>query len=74
VTRSRVRRITVRLARHTCGTLLAYLKVHPKVAQAILRHSQISMTLDIYTHVVDEDQRAAAARLADLLNGLGPGR
>ncbi|MBY8879101.1 tyrosine-type recombinase/integrase [Actinacidiphila acidipaludis] len=74
VTRSKVRRITVRLARHTCGTLLAYLKVHPKVAQAILRHSQISMTLDIYTHVVDEDQRAAAARLADLLNGLGPGR
>ncbi|WP_327316372.1 hypothetical protein [Streptomyces sp. NBC_01235] len=41
VKRARVRRITVRLARHTCGTLLAFLKVHPKVAQAILRHSQI---------------------------------
>lgn len=64
-----VRRVTVRLARHTCGTLLAFLKVHPKVAQAILRHSQISMTLDIYTHVVDEDQRAAAKLLADLLSG-----
>ncbi|WP_328466639.1 tyrosine-type recombinase/integrase [Streptomyces sp. NBC_00448] len=69
VKRSGVRRITVRLARHTCGTLLAFLKVHPKVAQAILRHSQISMTMDIYTHVVDEDQRAAAALLADLLKG-----
>lgn len=67
VTRAGVRRITVRLARHTCGTLLAFLKVHPKVAQAILRHSQISMTLDIYTHVVGEDQREAAAMLADLL-------
>ncbi|MDT0445971.1 tyrosine-type recombinase/integrase [Streptomyces johnsoniae] len=64
-----VRRITVRLARHTCGTLLAFLKVHPKSAQAILRHSQISMTMDIYTHVVDDDQRAAAALLADLLKG-----
>ncbi|WP_329134171.1 tyrosine-type recombinase/integrase [Streptomyces sp. NBC_01476] len=72
VARSGVRRITVRLARHTCGTLLAFLKVHPKVAQAILRHSQISMTMDIYTHVVDEDQRAAAARLADLLTGQIP--
>ncbi|HCA88563.1 MAG TPA: site-specific integrase [Streptomyces sp.] len=67
--RARIRRITVRLARHTCGTLLAFLKVHPKVAQAILRHSQISMTMDIYTHVVDEDQRAAAAQLATLLEG-----
>jgi integrase len=65
-----VRRITVRLARHTCGTLLAFLKVHPKSAQAILRHSQISMTMDIYTHVVDDDQRAAVALLADLLNGV----
>jgi integrase len=68
-----VRRIPVRLARHTCGTLLAFLKVHPKVAQAILRHSQISMTMDIYTHVVDEDQRAAAAQLAALLKGETPG-
>lgn len=64
-----VRRITVRLARHTCGTLLAFLKVHPKAAQAILRHSQISMTMDIYTHVVDDDQRAAAGLLAELLEG-----
>ncbi|WP_255308092.1 tyrosine-type recombinase/integrase [Streptomyces marincola] len=64
-----VRRITVRLARHTCGTLLAFLKVHPKAAQAILRHSQIRMTLDIYTHVVDDDQRAAVALLANLLKG-----
>jgi integrase len=73
VARSKVRRITVRLARHTCGTLLAFLKVHPKVAQAILRHSQISMTMDIYTHVVAEDQRAAAGQLAALLKGENPG-
>lgn len=69
VTRAKVRRVTPRLARHTCGTLLAFLKVHPKVAQTILRHSQISMTMDIYTHVVDEDQRTAATRLAVLLEG-----
>ncbi|MGW5103963.1 tyrosine-type recombinase/integrase [Streptomyces sp. NPDC004100] len=67
VKRAGVRRITVRLARHTCGTLLAFLKVHPKVAQAILRHSQISMTMDVYTHVVGEDEREAVALLAELL-------
>ncbi|MFF8916886.1 tyrosine-type recombinase/integrase [Streptomyces sp. NPDC015032] len=67
VKRSGVRRITVRLARHTCGTLLAFLKVHPKVAQAILRHSQISMTMDVYTHVVGDGEREAVAMLAELL-------
>ncbi|MCE3036087.1 tyrosine-type recombinase/integrase [Streptomyces sp. CMSTAAHL-2] len=67
VKRAGVRRITVRLARHTCGTLLAFLKVHPKVAQAILRHSQIRMTLDVYTHVVGDDEREAVALLAELL-------
>lgn len=35
VKRAGVRRITVRLARHMCGTLPAFLKVRPKVAQAI---------------------------------------
>lgn len=67
IQRAGARRITVRLARHTCGSLLAFLKVHPKVAQAILRHSQISMTLDIYTHVVGDGEREAAAMLAELL-------
>ncbi|MGW6013767.1 tyrosine-type recombinase/integrase [Streptomyces sp. NPDC055210] len=67
VKRAGVRRITVRLARHTCGTLLAFLKVHPKVAQAILRHSQISMTMDVYTHVVGDGEREAVALLAELL-------
>jgi integrase len=67
VRRAGVRRITVRLARHTCGTLLAFLKVHPKVAQAILRHSQISMTMDVYTHVVGDGEREAVGMLAELL-------
>ncbi|MGW1883460.1 hypothetical protein [Streptomyces sp. NPDC001970] len=35
-------------------------------ALSILRHSRISMTMDISTHVVDDDQREAAAMLAGL--------
>ncbi|MFB7503333.1 hypothetical protein [Streptomyces broussonetiae] len=58
-----VRRITVRLARHTCGTLLAF----PKIAQAILWHSQISMTMDVYTHAVGDSEREAVGMLAELL-------
>ncbi|MGW7667809.1 tyrosine-type recombinase/integrase [Streptomyces sp. NPDC054775] len=67
VRRAGVRRITVRLARHTCGTLFALLKVHSKVAQAIIRHSRISMTVDVYMHVVGEDEREAVALPAELL-------
>jgi integrase len=52
--------------RHTCSSLLVALDVHPKVAQKILRHSQISMTLEVYAHVTDEQTREALRRLGDL--------
>ncbi|MFJ2609718.1 tyrosine-type recombinase/integrase [Streptomyces sp. NPDC087425] len=65
--RSGVRRITLRIARKTCASLLAYLKVHPKVAQKIMRHSEIKMTLDIYTQIVGDSEREAVDMLAELL-------
>ena len=37
-------RITVRGTRKTCGSLLAALDVHPRVAMRILRHSKINIT------------------------------
>jgi len=50
--------------RHTTATLLARAKVHPSVAQKILRHANIETTLGIYTHVDGiEDMRAAVAKL-----------
>jgi len=50
--------------RHTTATLLARAKVHPSVAQKILRHNNIETTLAIYTHVDGiEDMRAAVAKL-----------
>lgn len=67
VKRYGVRRITVRLAQHTCGTLPAFLKVYPKLAQAILRQSRISMTMHVYTHVVGDGEREAVTMLAELL-------
>jgi integrase len=60
-----VRRIRVRDTRHTCASLLAALDVHPRVAMAILRHAQISITTEVYNEVPDAVTRAALKRLGD---------
>ena len=71
VKRSAQRRVRLHDTRHTCGSLLAWLGVHPNDAQKILRHSQIQTTLAIYTHVTTETQRAAAAKIsAQLRDGM----
>lgn len=62
-----VRKITIHDARRTCGTLLADLDVHPRVAMAILRHAQVSVTMEIYTMVSSKQTRAALKRLGDSL-------
>ena len=49
--------------RHTCGSLLAAAGAHPKVAQAILRHSDINLTLLRYSHVLAAQLAAAVAAL-----------
>jgi integrase len=45
--------------RHSYITLLAKSKVHPKLAQELARHSSIELTMNIYTHV-EQDEKAAA--------------
>jgi integrase len=49
--------------RHSAATLLLSLGVHAKVVQEILGHSQISMTMDIYSHVLPTMQGEAMAKL-----------
>jgi len=49
--------------RHSSAALLLSLGVYPKVVQEILGHSQISMTLDIYSHVLPSMHQEAMARL-----------
>lgn len=57
--------ITVHATRKTCGSLLAALDVHPRVAMAILRHSKIAITMEIYTEASSESTRAALRRLGE---------
>lgn len=53
--------------RHTSATLLLSAGVHPKVVQERLGHSQISVTLDIYSHVLPTMQIEAAGKMDQLL-------
>ena len=49
--------------RHSAATLLLGMGTHPKVVQEILGHSQISMTMDIYSHVMPSMQKDAMTKL-----------
>ena len=54
-------------ARHTAATLLLALGVPARVVMQILGHSQISLTLGTYSHVVPELAHEAAERMAGVL-------
>jgi integrase len=59
--------ITVHDARRTCATLLVDLDVHPRVIMQILRHAQISVTMEIYSQAPSHQTREALRRLSDSL-------
>jgi integrase len=54
---------TVHATRRTCASLLVALDVHPRVAMQILRHSQIAVTMNIYSEVSSRETREALRRL-----------
>jgi len=58
--------------RHTHATLLGDSGGSLKTAQALLGHSDVETTLNIYTHAIPESQRVAVERVAEILdpNGL----
>jgi len=52
--------------RHTTGSWLAANGVHPKVAQTIMRHSDINLTMGRYTHTLRGQEAEAVKSLPDL--------
>ena len=68
IVKAGVSKIPVHGTRKTCGTLLAALEVHPRVAMQILRHSKIAVTMDIYTEVPSDATRKALKRLGKWLD------
>jgi integrase len=65
--RAGVRKITVHDARRTCATLLVDLDVHPRVIMQVLRHAEISVTMEIYSQASSDATRDALKRLGESL-------
>ncbi len=65
---NKLRTIKVHHLRHVVASLLKDLHVPARDAQAILGHSRISTTLEIYTNVDEPARRDALTRLHGLLN------
>jgi integrase len=57
----------MRGAGHTHATLLGEVGESLRTAQAILAHSDLKTTLNIYTHAIPESQRRAVAKVAGLV-------
>ncbi|WP_405403107.1 tyrosine-type recombinase/integrase [Streptomyces sp. NBC_01104] len=62
-----LRRIRLHDARHGCATLLFAAGVPARVVMEILGHSQIAVTMNIYTHVSDDHRREAMGHMDRLL-------
>ena len=57
--------------RHTCASLLLTEGVHPRVVMETLGHSDVRMTLNVYSHVTEPLLRLAADRMDAALGGKG---
>ena len=55
--------------RHTTASLLLAANEHPKVVQERLGHSNVTITLDTYSHVSPTVQKAATEKLEKMLYG-----
>jgi integrase len=55
--------------RHTAATLLLAMGVDPRTIMHTLGHSQISLTMNTYTHVLPALQAEAAAKMNAILGG-----
>ncbi len=55
--------------RHSCASLMLKSGVELKTASAILGHSSIGITADLYTHVLEDSKKNAAERIGHELFG-----
>ncbi len=55
--------------RHTAATLLLGRGIHPKIVSEMLGHSQIGITLDLYSHVTPTMQREATEAMDTIVGG-----
>lgn len=56
--------------RHSAATILLSMGINPKIVQEILGHSNISMTMDVYSHVLPSMQKEAMGKWDDALGSM----
>jgi len=73
--RAQVRRVRIHDLRHAAASFLLLQGVDMRVVMGTLGHSRLATTSDLYTHLLEPVQRAAADRMDDLLRPMtrGPG-
>jgi len=62
-----LRRLRFHDLRHACATLLLAQGVGPRVVMDVLGHSNISLTMNLYAHVLPESRRLAAETMDAVL-------
>lgn len=55
--------------RHSCATLLLSAGENPKVVSERLGHASITLTLDVYSHVLPDMQKSATEKIEKMLFG-----
>ena len=71
--RAEVRRVRIHDLRHAAASFLLLQGVDMRVVMGTLGHSRLATTSDLYTHLLEPVQRAAADRMDDLLRQVRPG-
>jgi integrase len=68
-----VRRVRIHDLRHAAASFMLLQGVDMRVVMGTLGHSRLATTSDLYTHLLEPVQRAAADRMDDLLRQVNPG-
>ena len=55
--------------RHSLASFLIRIRTHPKTVQTLLRHSDVKLTLQFYTHSISRDRMAAAGKMVTAILG-----
>src|SRR5215468_5551478 len=51
------------ILRHSLASFLIRIRTDPKTVQTLLRHSDVKLTLQFYTHAVSRDRMTAAGKM-----------
>ena len=70
--RADVRRVRIHDLRHAAASFMLLQGVDMRVVMGTLGHSRLATTSDLYTHLLEPVQRAAADRMDDLLRRVAP--